>query len=165
MDKDRILKKSDAPSPGQARPRPPSSFLRRCHAARIADRLRRAAERRSRHKKLPYVDWEAKISTLNELCAEGSQSARPGGPRHPRVNTLIGRGNLIAPPPRGTLCRPTANAQGTFTRRSPPMFIILRRPPRRPIAPVRQEGRRDRRSGPYAASRRNRPSRLSTGGN
>ncbi|OAW00189.1 hypothetical protein PTTG_25194 [Puccinia triticina 1-1 BBBD Race 1] len=131
----------------------PSSFLTRCNEACIADREQRAAGSRSQRQTLPYVDWEAKISTLNEICAEESPSTRAGGPRHPRIHTLIGQEDLIPPPRRGTPATPAENSQWRFNRRLP---LISPRPPSSPIGPVRRERTRCPRDDPYAASSRTR---------
>ncbi|OAW00210.1 hypothetical protein PTTG_25202 [Puccinia triticina 1-1 BBBD Race 1] len=131
----------------------PSSFLTRCNEACIADREQRAAGSSTKRQTLPHVDWEAKISMLNEICAEESPSTRAGGPRHPRIHTLIGQEDLIPPPRRGTPATPAENSQWRFNRRLP---LISPRPPSSPIGPVRRERTRCPRDDPYAASSRTR---------
>ncbi|KAA1065746.1 hypothetical protein PGT21_009031 [Puccinia graminis f. sp. tritici] len=93
-----------------------------------------------RRERLPFIDDEAKKSALDDWTAKlrSFPTANPGGSRHPRTYTLIGRGNLIPSPQRGTLSRPAAASQGKFTRRE-----------RTPLAPTQagrpqQEGQRDR---------------------
>ncbi|WAQ83125.1 hypothetical protein PtA15_3A492 [Puccinia triticina] len=153
----------NAPPPRQTRPA--VSHVLQWNVPRISDSQQRCGNRKPKLKKLPYVDREAKTSTLEELCSKGSPFAFPGGPRHPRVHTLIGRDDRVPPPRRGTPSSPTGSSEWQSTRRSP--LQLLPDPPPPPssqIGPVRQE-RRHNRSDPYAGRRRNRVRESSTGGN
>ncbi|EHS64339.1 hypothetical protein PGT21_009617 [Puccinia graminis f. sp. tritici] len=81
--------------------------------------------------RLPFIDYEAKMSARKHYIWS-FLTVPHRGTRHPRVYTLIGRGNLVPSPQRGTLSRPAAVSQGKLTRRE------SRRPT--PLAP-RQAGR------------------------
>ncbi|KAA1070145.1 hypothetical protein PGTUg99_011688 [Puccinia graminis f. sp. tritici] len=117
------------------------------------------AKHRPKGEKLPFVEPEAKKSTLHDLRTSwfSCPNAHPGGIRHPRVFTLIGRGDLVPVPQRGTLPRPTAASQVVLPRRA--RRHTPRRMPRPPQAQPRQaaqaqQARRSRRTQPYANSRR-----------
>ncbi|KAA1132367.1 hypothetical protein PGTUg99_002945 [Puccinia graminis f. sp. tritici] len=117
------------------------------------------AKHRPKGEKLPFVEPQAKMSTLHDLRASwfSCPTAHPGGIRHPRVLTLIGRDNMVPAQQRGTLPRPTAASQVVLPRRA--RRHTPRRMPRPPQALPRQaaqaqQARRSRRTQPYANSRR-----------
>jgi hypothetical protein len=95
---------------------------------------------RRQRERLPFIDYEAKKSALDDLKF---LTAHPEGSRHPRVYTLIGRGNLAPSPQRGTLSRPAAVSQGKLTRRE-------RQPIPCPLPPPKQaeKSRQDMQSDP-----------------
>ncbi|KAA1090281.1 hypothetical protein PGTUg99_000314 [Puccinia graminis f. sp. tritici] len=78
------------------------------------------AKHRPKGEKLPFVEPQAKMSTLHDLRASwfSCPTAHPGGIRHPRVLTLIGRDNMVPAQQRGTLPRPTAASQVVLPRRA-----------------------------------------------
>ncbi|EFP89337.1 uncharacterized protein PGTG_15516 [Puccinia graminis f. sp. tritici CRL 75-36-700-3] len=117
------------------------------------------AKHRPKGEKLPFVEPQAKMSTLHDLRASwfSCPTAHPGGIRHPRVLTLIGRDDMVPAQQRGTLPRPTAASQVVLPRRA--RRHTPRRMPRPPQAQPRQaaqaqQARRSRRTQPYANSRR-----------
>ncbi|KAA1065792.1 hypothetical protein PGT21_010228 [Puccinia graminis f. sp. tritici] len=117
------------------------------------------AKHRPKGEKLPFVEPQAKMSTLHDLRASwiSCPTAHPGGIRHPRVLTLIGRDDMVPAQQRGTLPGPTAASQVVLPRRA--RRHTPRRMPRPPQAQPRQaaqaqQARRSRRTQPYANSRR-----------
>ncbi|KAA1103227.1 hypothetical protein PGT21_010387 [Puccinia graminis f. sp. tritici] len=117
------------------------------------------AKHRPKGQKVLFVEPEAKMSTFHDLRASwfSCPTAHPGGIRHPRVFTLIGRDDMVPAQQRGTLPRPTAASQVVLPRRA--RRHTPRRMPRPPQAQPRQaaqaqQARRSRRTQPYANSRR-----------
>ncbi|KAA1093550.1 hypothetical protein PGT21_012821 [Puccinia graminis f. sp. tritici] len=111
--------------------------------------------------KLPFVDSEAKAKAHQDLRSKALclPTAHPAGARHPRVYTLIGRGNLGGSPQRGTPSRPAESSPEVDPQTDglPPQLTPA-------PAPVSQAGpsRRERtqgRTNPYAGSRANRAPR------
>ena len=105
------------------------------------------------HAKLPFLDRQAKDLVHWDLRAKtlGQPTAHPAGPRHPRVYTLIGRGNLARPSQRGTPSAPGPASHGVLTRRAPPRLL-----PTPSSASEAGPSRRERtqgRTGPYPSNR------------
>jgi hypothetical protein len=115
--------------------------------------------------KLPFVDREAKAKAHQDLRSQALclPTAHPAGARHPRVYTLIGRGDFGGSPQRGTPPRPAESSQEVAPQtESLPAHAIPAPAPVIPApAPASQAGpsRRERTQGrtdPYAGSRANR---------
>ncbi|KAA1107532.1 hypothetical protein PGT21_017585 [Puccinia graminis f. sp. tritici] len=115
--------------------------------------------------KLPFVDREAKAKAHQDLRSQALclPTAHPAGARHPRVYTLIGRGNLCDSPQRGTPSRPAESSQEVppQTESLPaqlipaPASVIPAPAPVSQVGPSRRE-RTQGRTDPYAGSRANR---------
>ncbi|WAQ90142.1 hypothetical protein PtA15_12A128 [Puccinia triticina] len=114
------------------------------------------------HAKLPFVDGQAKEMAHRDLRrkALGLPTAHPAGPRHPRVYTLIGRGNLARPSERGTPSVPARSSQGVLPRRNPRPLL----PAASDVGPSRRE-RTQGRSDPYPSNRPSRAGAAASRGN
>ncbi|OAV97547.1 hypothetical protein PTTG_25992 [Puccinia triticina 1-1 BBBD Race 1] len=108
------------------------------------------------HAKLPFLDRQAKGSAYHDLRAKAlaRPTAHPTGPRHPRVYTLIGRGNLPRPSQRGTPSAPPPASLGVLTRKAPPRLLPAPAPASE-AGPSRRE-RTQGRTDPYPSHRPNR---------
>ncbi|EFP85242.1 uncharacterized protein PGTG_11411 [Puccinia graminis f. sp. tritici CRL 75-36-700-3] len=108
--------------------------------------------------KLPFVDSEAKAQAHQDLRSQALclPTAHPAGARHPRVYTLIGRGNLGGSPQRGTPPRPAESSPEVDPQTDGlPAQIIPAPAPVSQVGPSRRE-RTQGRTDPYAGSRANR---------
>ncbi|WAR61435.1 hypothetical protein PtB15_12B120 [Puccinia triticina] len=129
------------------------------HRRAGGDRLRQsmaAAATAKPHAKLPFLDRQAKGSAYHDLRAKAlaRPTAHPAGPRHPRVYTLIGRGNLPRPSQRGTPSAPPPASLGVLTRKAPPRLLPAPAPASE-AGPSRRE-RTQGRTDPYPSHRPNR---------